>query len=134
MRGLLVVLALVTTVTALAMDITVPKWIDDARAVRAELKKSHAELFREVSAILYRLDPIGIGEGTGSPPDEYDAEAGTIIPRLRECRAATDVQRVVFEEFVRWFGTDSRRQVRVLFRRGCRNLERMGCLYSAIAV
>jgi hypothetical protein len=106
MRRLLAILALVASATAVAEELVVPKWIDDARVARAELKKSHAALFQEVSAILYRLDPIGIGARIGSPSDEYDAEAGTIIPRLGACQSARDVQTVVFEEFVRWFGDD----------------------------
>src|SRR5688500_15758830 len=107
MRRLLAVLAWVAATSVAAEDLVVPKWIEESRAARVELKKSHAKLFHEVSAILYKLDPIGIGIGTGSPSDEYDAEAGTIIPRLQACRSASDVQKVVFEEFVRWFGVDT---------------------------
>ncbi len=107
MRRLLAVLALVASATVVAEELVVPKWIEDARVARAELKKSHAKLFQEVSAILYKLDPIGIGAKIGSPSDEYDAEAGTIIPRLGACQSARDVQKVVFEEFVRWFGDDT---------------------------
>ena len=29
--------------------------------------------------------------------------AGTILPRLRDCESASDVLRVVHQEFVRWF-------------------------------
>ena len=107
MRRLLVTLALITSVNAVAEELAAPKWIEQARAARAELKISHPRLFEEVSAILYRLDPIGIGIRIGSPPDEYDAEAGTIIPRLQACNSADDVQKAVFEEFVRWFGADT---------------------------
>ena len=107
MRRLLVILALVATVPSFAEDMAVPKWIDEARAARVELKKSHAKFFHEISSILYTLDPVGIGAGTGSPSDEYDAEAGTIIPRLQDCRSALDAQKVVFEEFVHWFGADT---------------------------
>jgi hypothetical protein len=42
----------------------------------------------------------------GAPADEYDPEVSTILPRLREARAAVDVQRIVHEEFVRWFDAD----------------------------
>jgi hypothetical protein len=42
----------------------------------------------------------------GAPADEYDPEVSTILPRLREARAAVDVQRIVHEEFVRWFGAN----------------------------
>jgi hypothetical protein len=82
----------------------IPDWIESARAERSEIKKKYGRLFEEVSAILQRYDPIGIA--AGAPSDEYDAEAGTIIPRLKECRSDRDVQTVVFEEFGRWFGKD----------------------------
>jgi hypothetical protein len=42
----------------------------------------------------------------GAPADEYDPEISTILPRLRAARAAVDVQKFVYEEFVRWFGAD----------------------------
>jgi hypothetical protein len=107
MRRLLPILALVMCTNGFAQGMLVPKWIDEARAARAELKKSHGKLFQDVSSILYKLDPVGIGVRTGGASDEYDAEAGTIIPRLKECKTAVDAQKVVFEEFVRWFGADT---------------------------
>ncbi|MBI3874868.1 MAG: hypothetical protein HY300_02665 [Verrucomicrobia bacterium] len=55
-------------------------------------------------ALLFRHDPIGINSKTNT--DEYEPEAGTILPRLRDCRSEADVCRVVHEEFVCWF--DSR--------------------------
>ncbi len=63
--------------------------------------REYGELFDRVSAILFEFDPIGIGfEGN---TDEYDAEAGTILPRLKACHGVEDASRVVYEEFVRWF-------------------------------
>jgi hypothetical protein len=50
----------------------------------------------------FRHDPIGIAFDNENT-DEYDPETGTILPRLRNCEAASDVLRVVHEEFVRWF-------------------------------
>lgn len=38
--------------------------------------------------------------------DEYEPEAGTILPRLRGCATADDVRAVVHSEFVRWFGSE----------------------------
>jgi hypothetical protein len=46
---------------------------------------------------------INFGDNT----DEYEPEVGTILPRLRDCRSADDVRKVVQEEFVRWFGTEN---------------------------
>lgn len=53
---------------------------------------------------MFRCDPIGINFGTNT--DEYDAEAGTVIPRLSTCTSAEDVEKVLREEFSRWFGAD----------------------------
>ena len=59
-------------------------------------------MFDAVSALLYRHDPIGIAFDNVNS-DEYDPETGTILPRLRNCESASDVQRVVHDEFARWF-------------------------------
>jgi hypothetical protein len=40
----------------------------------------------------------------GDNYDEYGAEAATIIPRLHTATRVKDVQRIVHEEFERWFG------------------------------
>lgn len=72
---------------------------------RRQLKAEYGELFNSVSALLYRHDPIGINFEIN--PDEYHAETGTILPRLRGCRSEQDVLRVVHEEFVRWFDSSS---------------------------
>lgn len=60
--------------------------------------------FDDLSALLFRHDPIRINFGTNT--DEYEPEVGTILPRLEDCSSAVDMQRVVYEEFVRWFGAD----------------------------
>jgi len=58
-----------------------------------------------VSRLFREADPLGL-IAIGAPDDEYDPEVSTILPRLREAKAAVDVQRIVHEEFVRWFGAD----------------------------
>jgi hypothetical protein len=55
-----------------------------------------------VSEILFRHDPMRINAGSNT--DEYDPEVGTILPRLKQCRSAQEVQEVVYEEFESWFG------------------------------
>ena len=69
---------------------------------RAEVKRLYGKLFDEVTAVLFEADLLGINFGDNT--DEYDPEAGTIIPRLGECESAGDVRRITYEEFVRWFG------------------------------
>jgi hypothetical protein len=65
----------------------------------------HQRLVTALEALLYRLDPIGIAFGDN--PDEYSPEAGTIAPRLQDARSVDDIERVVHEEFVRWFDADT---------------------------
>ncbi len=68
----------------------------DQKALKAQYKK----LFASISEILLKADPIGIGY----VPDEYDLEAGTILPRLPSAQSADDVQTILYEEFCDWFG------------------------------
>src|SRR2546427_6210614 len=75
--------------------------LEERRRLRAE----YAGLFDQVQSLLFRHDPVGINFETNM--DEYDSEVGTILPRLRSCASAEEVCRVVHEEFVRWFGTDT---------------------------
>ena len=72
---------------------------------RRRLKEEYGQLFDAVSALLFRCDPIGINFEDNT--DEYDAEAGTILPRLRLCFSASDTLQVVHEEFVHWFGAET---------------------------
>ena len=80
-----------------AMPRTREEILENRRRLRAE----YGELFDSTAALLFRYDPIGIGFDVN--PDEYEPEAGTILPRLRHCQSADDVLDVVHEEFVRWF-------------------------------
>lgn len=66
------------------------------------IKQQNPEFFDAVSAAMYRSDPARINLGCN--PDEYDPEAGTVIPRLEFCASEDDVMGVLYEEFCRWFG------------------------------
>ena len=66
------------------------------------MKAEYRALFDKVATLLFRHDPAKISFEVN--PDEYETEARTILPRLRTCKAVEDVQRVVDEEFVHWFG------------------------------
>jgi hypothetical protein len=68
------------------------------------LRAEYRRWLGELSAILFRLDPIGLNFEENT--DEYDHEAGTILPRLRGCGSVADVDRVVHEELTRWFAPD----------------------------
>ena len=69
------------------------------------LQETYGELYIEVSQLLRKADPIRLII-MGAPDDEYDPEVSTILPRLREAGSAADVQRIVHEEFTRWFSAD----------------------------
>lgn len=71
------------------------------KAHREELKSQYGALFENISAALFRNDPMGINFETNT--DEYEPEVGTILPRLRTCKSEQDVLNVVYEEFTKWF-------------------------------
>ncbi len=58
-----------------------------------------------LAALLFRHDPIGLDFGDNT--DEYGPEAETIALRRDEVHSAQDAQRIVHEEFVRWFDADT---------------------------
>ena len=72
---------------------------------RRRLKAEYGTLFDSISALLFRHDPIGINFEENT--DEYDLEAETILPRLRNCHTQKDVHEAVHAEFVRWFDADT---------------------------
>ena len=69
--------------------------------VRTGRSQTDAELHEQVSALLFRADPIGIKFEDND--DEYDAEAHSILERLPLTRSEADAIRIVHEEFVHWF-------------------------------
>ena len=72
---------------------------------RAELKSEFGSFYDTVLAILFEADPIEINFGNNT--DEYGPEVDTILPRLRECHSVDDLQKVIHEEFVRWFDAET---------------------------
>ena len=85
---------------------TVSQKMTEGRRKRCQsLKAAYGRLYSDVSRLLREADPLGL-IAMGAPDDEYDPEVSTILPRLREANAVVDVQRIVHEEFVHWFGAD----------------------------
>jgi hypothetical protein len=78
---------------------------DEILESRRRCRAEYGKLFDSVATLLFRHDPIGIGFDTNT--DEYEPEAETILPLLRNCRSVDDVLRVVHGEFVRWFDADT---------------------------
>ncbi len=56
----------------------------------------------ELSAILFRHDPIGLA-AIGAPKDEYDCEATRILPRLPEVSSPEELRSLIHQEFLRFF-------------------------------
>ena len=76
-----------------------------SREERRRALAPHQHLVDEVSALLFRHDPLGINYERNT--DEYDPEADTIVLRLTDVESTPPVdelQQVVYEEFCRWFG------------------------------
>lgn len=69
-------------------------------ARRQALKKKFGTLYDEVLAIITRHDPIGIAD----VPDKYEPEVETILPLLEQAQSKSELRRIVYQEFVHWFG------------------------------
>ena len=72
---------------------------------RAALRQRFGSLYDFILGLLFEVDPIGINFETNA--DEYEPEVDTILPRLEEGKTVEDLQRIVHEEFVRWFGAET---------------------------
>ena len=73
------------------------------RAERRRLRQRYRRLYDGVLGILARHDLMNIA----LLPDEYEPETDTILPRLKEAASVADLQRIVHEEFVRWFAGEA---------------------------
>ncbi len=71
------------------------------RSRRDHLKQAYPALYAAIVQVLFEEDPAGVNYETNT--DEYEPEAGTIIPRLETCTSVVDVRRVLHEEFRAWF-------------------------------
>lgn len=76
-----------------------------ARAARQAVQGEDPSFFAAVSGTMFKHDPIGINFSDNT--DEYDAEAGTVIPRLKTCSSPDEVATVLHEEFQAWFGAET---------------------------
>lgn len=75
------------------------------QAEREQVRQAHPALFAAVSGAMFRHDPVEINYHFNT--DEYDAEAGTVIPRLKDCASVEAVATMLHEEFARWFGAET---------------------------
>ncbi|HXT42204.1 MAG TPA: hypothetical protein VN887_19510 [Candidatus Angelobacter sp.] len=75
------------------------------RQRRKDLSASYQQALNEISAILFRHDPIGINFEDNT--DEYDPEAGSVLSRMSDNLSLEQTTTIVHEEFVRWFGRET---------------------------
>ncbi len=78
--------------------------VEEIKMERQRLRREYGKLYDEILEILFRNDPIGINFEFNT--DEYGPEVGTILPRLKEARSPEDLQKIIHQEFVRWFDAD----------------------------
>ena len=71
---------------------------------RAAIRQKFGSLYDFLLALLFDVDPVGINFETNN--DEYEPEVDTILPRLGGRQTVEELQRVIHEEFVRWFGVE----------------------------
>lgn len=83
-------------------DDQIPGWIVEARREREVTRARYAGLFDEALALFFMVDPAGINFETNT--DEYDAEVGTVLPRMEEAASADDVREILAQEFDQWLG------------------------------
>ena len=77
-------------------------WLEKQR-----IKAEFGLLYYEVLGILAYHDPLRL-ISSGAPDDEYAVEVRAILPRLKEASSVDDLQRIVLEVFVRYFGNSAR--------------------------
>ena len=54
---------------------------------------------------MFEKDPISIS--TKGNPDEYDAEAKSILEKIHGGLTVDEIQTIIFQEFINWFGEDT---------------------------
>lgn len=79
------------------------KTSEEIQEERRQLRFQYGSLFDAVSEVLFRHDPAGVNFEVNT--NEYEAEAGAILPKLKSCASVDDVRRVVHVEIVHWFDT-----------------------------
>ena len=56
--------------------------------------------------IINENDPVGL-LAMNAPEDEYDPEINNILKKLTKNYTLEDIKKIVFEEFIKWFGKNT---------------------------
>ena len=74
---------------------------EQRRTARKRYQAHYRALYDALLEILFQLDPIGVHQDDA---DRFVPELATMLPRLREARIADDIEQIVLEELLRWYG------------------------------
>lgn len=82
---------------------------NQAELARHEAWHKHRGFFQAVLKIVYEYDPIGIIiSGIEGLQSEYATVVNTMLPRLLNANSESEVWKIVYEEFVRWFDSSAK--------------------------
>lgn len=62
--------------------------------------------YSQLKIIVNKVDPIGL-LSMGAPTNEYDQEIKSILNRLKGGQTEQEIRKIVFEEFIKWFGEET---------------------------
>ena len=83
--------------------------LNQRRLERRPLWSKDSQRYEAVLEILFRHDPLRICMAENPKREtEYANELDTILPCLSVSLPVDEIQQVVYEEFVRWFGASAR--------------------------
>ncbi len=72
---------------------------------REKLKREYGSLYKDLTLLLTEYDPMYLMSIPGIPPDEYDYEVDNILLRLNEASSPTLLGQIIYETFVKCFGS-----------------------------
>jgi hypothetical protein len=75
------------------------------RKKRLLLQEQEAESFKQLLNIFQAHDIMHICSPHRDNSEEYAPEVGTVLPRLKNAKSKQDIQDIIYEEFVFWFGS-----------------------------
>ena len=58
-----------------------------------------------IKEVIDLYDPIGLLK-MGAPQDEYNPEIKEVAEKIANCRNVEEIQKLIYETFVKWFDQD----------------------------
>jgi GMP synthase PP-ATPase subunit len=79
------------------------------RLERRPLWSTYRHVYETILSILFRHDPIGICmKANPKRETEYITEVDLLLPNLKRATSVETTRRIIYEEFVRCFGTTAK--------------------------